>query len=169
MKKYQGKSGTVHAGKITDITPIEKEMIVDGGRVGSGTDEWRRQNNPQIGDWYVQPENGAPRIMSASDFKDEFEQVADGTIPTAQDRADNRSERDKRANAAADREVPREQQAADDLRKAQEEKAEKDRQDADEREVRRQRALSTPQGVQAQENAKHELDQLERQSGRRPT
>jgi hypothetical protein len=166
MKRYNGKSGQVNAGKITDITAVEKQMIVDGSRVDQ-SEEWKRQNNPQIGDWYVQDDNGA-RIMSTADFKAEFEQVADRTIPTAQNADANRLSRDERAKAAADRPTTPEQKAADNLRASQEEKAQKAVEDAAEKERRRQRALSTPQGVQAQENAKHELDRLEQESGQRP-
>lgn len=157
MKKFNGKSGTVFAGKITNITDVEKDMIVDGGRV-SQSEEWKRQNRPQIGDYYVQDENGNARIMAADEFKNEFKQVADGTIPTSQSADTNRLSRDARAKAAADRPVPPEQQAADNLRKAQEDAAKKAVDDAAEKERRRQRALSTPQAVQTQENARHEAE-----------
>lgn len=157
MKKYQGKSGPVHAGKITDITAVEKDMIVDSGRV-SQSEEWKRQNRPQIGDYYVMDENGNARIMSAADFKGEFEVVPDGTIPTTQSADINRSQRDERARVAGERPVPPEQQAADNLRKSQEEAAKKAVEDAAEKERRRQRALSTPQAVQTQENARREAD-----------
>ena len=31
MRQFNGKSGQVNAGKITDITAIEQDMILDGG------------------------------------------------------------------------------------------------------------------------------------------
>jgi hypothetical protein len=155
MRKFFGPEGPVHAELIQSVTQNEKDVVTADGARYSFSAEWRRQNEPRIGDWLVFYENGIAQVIGGKGFSGDFKEEADnppgkpppGALPH---QLPVQQERDMRAQQAKEREKHPDQVAAEQEEKEAEEK----------RRERSFRAGSSVQAQQARENAQTQLQQI---------
>jgi hypothetical protein len=159
MKQYNGKNGTVNAGKIVEVTQNEGNVVLDDGGRHSHSTEWHRQNKPQPGNYYVLTGTGEAKVMSADEFQKDFEVQQDTTLETTST-SERRAKRDEAAQKAGERPKTREQTMIEEREKQRERDQEEAANRAAEQKKREFRAGGLIQNVQARENAQRQQDNV---------